>query len=146
MVAFLKENGFPCTLFIETQDYEDKSEGFKGYESVITDENGKVIKEFIHKDLRARVHWADGYFTALRSDFNKFKESEKLLQEIDLKKKALQEIKEANKGVWDIYVSELCAGSMLAEEEKLQNEINQDMEKFMDTIPDWLKNYSSVQL
>jgi hypothetical protein len=46
----------------------------------------------------------------------------------------------------DIYGSELCAGSMLAEEEKLQNEINQDMEKFLDTIPDWLKNYSGVQL
>ena len=146
MLCFKKENGFPCTLFFETVDYEDKKEGFKGYETVVTDENGKIIREFIHRDLRARVHWADGYFAALRNDLFKFSESEKLLKEIDVKKEALKKMKEYNKSAWDIYGSELCAGGMLAEEEKLQNEINQDMEKFLNTLPEWLREYSSKQL
>lgn len=146
MIAFLKENGFPCTIFIETQDYEDKEEGFKGYESVITDEKGNVIKEFTHRELRARVHWADGYFTALRSDSIKFAESEKILKIIEEKKKTLAEMKEHNKSAWDIYGSELCAGSMLKEEEDLQNEINLNMEKFLDTLPTWLREYSGAQM
>jgi len=146
MVAFLKENGFPCTLFLETCDYKDPEEGFDGYQTVVTDENGKVIKEFNHRELRARVHWADGYFSALRSDYIRFAESERILKTIDKKKAALSEMKEHNKAAWDIYGSELCAGSMLAEEEKLQVEINQDMEKFLETLPDWLREYSGAQL
>lgn len=146
MLTFLKENGFPCTLIFETQDYEDKKEGFKGYETVITDENGNVLKEFVHKDLRARVHWADGYFSALRSDYMKFAKSERILKIINKKKAALSQMKEHNKVAWDIYGSELCAGSMLAEEEKLQVEINQDMEKFLNALPEWLREYSGAQL
>ena len=146
MLCFKKENSFPCTLFFETVDYEDKKEGFKGYQTVVTDENGKVVREFTHRELRARVHWADGYFTALRSDYIKFTESEKLLKIIDKKKEVLAQTKENNKSAWDIYGSELCSGGMLAEEEKLQNEINQDMEKFLNTIPDWLREYSGAQL
>jgi len=60
MVRFLKENGFPMTVIIET------TESIEGYHSVITDENGKLLAEFAHKDLRARVHWANGFFCALR--------------------------------------------------------------------------------
>lgn len=146
MLCFKKENGFPCTLFFETQDYKDPEEGFEGYQTVVTDENGKVIKEFNHRELRARVHWADGYFTALRNDYIKFAESEKLLKRIDKKKEALEQMKEHNKSAWDVYGSELCAGGMLAEEEKLQVEINNDMEKFLDTLPEWLREYSGAQL
>ena len=66
MIQFKKENGFPRDLTIETEEYEDKAEGFKGYKSKMINGRGQVIKEFYHNDMRARVHWADGYFTALR--------------------------------------------------------------------------------
>jgi predicted component of type VI protein secretion system len=81
-----------------------------------------------------------------RWDVIKFAESEKLLNQISKKKEDLAKLKEHNKSAWDIYGSELCAGGMLAEEEKLQNEINQDMEKFLNTIPSWLREYSGAQL
>lgn len=67
IVSFLKENGFPATIHIETQDLEDVTKNFKGYHSVITDETGKQLAQFCHTDLRARIHWANGYFTALRN-------------------------------------------------------------------------------
>lgn len=152
MIRFLKENGFPVTIIIETEDFKDKFEGFEGYHSIIKDEEGKVITQFAHKDLRARVHWANGYFTAFKSDIMKasdaikFIEAEKILKGIDKKKETLEKMKEHHKSAWDIYGSELCAGGMLAEEEKLQVEINQDMEKFLKTLPDWLREYSGAQL
>jgi len=152
MIRFLKENGFPVTIIIETEDFEDKLKPFKGYHSVIKDEEGKVIAQFAHTDLRARVHWANGYFTALKSDImkdsdlRKIAEAEKILESIDKKKATLAEMKNHNKAAWDIYGSELCAGSMLAEEEKLQVEINNDMEKFLNTLPSWLKEYSGAQM
>jgi hypothetical protein len=68
MVSFLKENGFPATLHIETQDFVVVTKNFKGYHSVIRDENGNILSQFCHTDLRARIHWANGYFTALRSN------------------------------------------------------------------------------
>lgn len=67
MLRFLKENGFPQDLIFDTREHEDKEKGFKGFKTVVTNGKGKVLKEFTHKDMRARVHWADGYFTALRS-------------------------------------------------------------------------------
>lgn len=70
MISFQKENGFPMTIFIETSDYEDPAEPFHGYESIVTDENNNVIAEFRHVDLRGRVHWANGFFTALRMKKN----------------------------------------------------------------------------
>ena len=152
MIRFLKENGFPVTIIIETEDFKDKFEGFEGYHSIIKDEEGKVITQFAHKDLRARVDWANGYFTAFKSDIMKasdaikFIEAEKILKGIDKKKETLEKMKEHHKSAWDIYGSELCAGGMLAEEEKLQVEINQDMEKFLKTLPDWLREYSGAQL
>mgnify|MGYP001208150143 CR=1 FL=1 len=66
MVSFLKENGYPATIHIETEDFEDKLESFKGYHSVIKDEGGNILSHFYHTDLRARIHWANGYFMALR--------------------------------------------------------------------------------
>jgi len=71
MIAFLKENGFPMTIFIETSDFKDTKEGFEGYISVVTDDEGNVISEFTHADLRARVHWSNGFFTALRKNLKK---------------------------------------------------------------------------
>lgn len=64
MLRFLKENGFPETVIFDT--IEVNEDGFKGFHSKALDEKGNLIKEFDHTALRARVHWADGYFTALR--------------------------------------------------------------------------------
>jgi len=66
MVSFLKENGFPMTIHIETLEFEDQKEGFKGYESTFIDGNNNLIYKFHHNDLRARIHWTNGFFCALR--------------------------------------------------------------------------------
>jgi len=66
MVRFLKENGFPMTLILDT-DFEHKDEdGNPCHKTKMLDENGNILSEFEHKDLRARIHWANGFFTALR--------------------------------------------------------------------------------
>jgi len=81
MVAFLKENGFPIDLLIETEPYEenDPKEGsWKGFKSTVylDREKTKVLKEFYHSNLRDRVHFADGVFTILRHYINENKKSE----------------------------------------------------------------------
>ena len=63
---FLKENGFPMTIFIDSSKFEDLENEFKGYKTTITDENGKEIIRFNHLNLRDRIHWASGFFCALR--------------------------------------------------------------------------------
>jgi len=65
-VIFKEENGFPKDIIIETTEYEDFESEFKGYKSFFKDKNGKLIAEFCHNDLRARIHWVNGYFTGLR--------------------------------------------------------------------------------
>jgi len=74
-VLFKKENGFPVDLLIETEDYEenDPKEGhWKGFKSKFyLGKEKKLIKEFYHSDYRARVHFANGFFTALRLNENK---------------------------------------------------------------------------
>jgi hypothetical protein len=64
MIEFKKENGFPVYLRIISEEIIEKD--FIGFISKIINKKGKVIKEFYHKDLRARIHWADGYFSALK--------------------------------------------------------------------------------
>lgn len=44
-------------------------------------------------------------------------------QKIKKLEKELKEIKESNHSMWDSYGSELCAGAMINEEEKLEKEI-----------------------
>lgn len=44
-------------------------------------------------------------------------------QKIKKLEKELKEIKESNRSMWDSYGSELCAGAMINEEEKLEKEI-----------------------
>jgi hypothetical protein len=66
MLSYLKENGFPMTIHFETSNFDDPKEGFKGYMSIVTDDNGNEIDRFTHKDYRARVYWAGGFFTALK--------------------------------------------------------------------------------
>lgn len=69
MLVFKKENGFPMTIMIETGDHEsvhDDGEIWKGYESIVTDENQNIISRFVHSDFRARVHWAKGFFSGIK--------------------------------------------------------------------------------
>jgi len=70
-VFFQKTNGFPVDLLIETEKVDEKDPDgtiFKGFKSkFFLGEKKKLIKEFYHTDYRARIHWANGYFTALRS-------------------------------------------------------------------------------
>jgi hypothetical protein len=66
MIKFLKENGFPMTIFIDSSEFEELENEFNGYKTTITDENGNLIWKFEHKDLRDRIHWASGFFCALR--------------------------------------------------------------------------------
>lgn len=69
-VSFKKENGFPVDLFIETEEVNEKDHDgtpFKGFKSkFFLGEEKKLIKEFYHTDHRARISWADGYFTAIK--------------------------------------------------------------------------------
>lgn len=70
-VLFQKINGFPVDLLIETEDVDEKDPDgtpFKGFLSKFyLGKEKKLIKEFYHTDRRARINWADGFFTALRS-------------------------------------------------------------------------------
>lgn len=44
-------------------------------------------------------------------------------QKLEVLKKKLLDLKESNRLMWDSYGSELCAGAMINEEEKLEREI-----------------------
>ena len=44
-------------------------------------------------------------------------------QKIKKLEKELEELKASNRSMWDTYGSELCAGAMINEEEKLEREI-----------------------
>lgn len=66
MLVYLKENGYPMSLWIETHDVTDPKEQWSGYESTVTDENGNIVATFTHNALRGRVTWANGFFTALK--------------------------------------------------------------------------------
>lgn len=43
---------------------------------------------------------------------------------LEILEKALADMKASNRAAWDIYGSELCAGEMIKEEEKLQKKID----------------------
>jgi hypothetical protein len=66
MIKFLKENGYPMTLLVETTECEDKENEFKGYLTTIDDDQGKEIAKFTHTELRTRIQWVDGFFTCYR--------------------------------------------------------------------------------
>jgi hypothetical protein len=66
MLSYLKENGFPAELHIETIPFEDVSEGYKGWQSTVTNETEQVLDIFCHKDYHARVLWAGGYFVGIK--------------------------------------------------------------------------------
>jgi hypothetical protein len=67
MVRFSEENGFPMTLISDTDfNYEDPQNEFKGYYTKVLDVAGNVIGEFAHQNLRERIHWVNGFYTALK--------------------------------------------------------------------------------
>jgi hypothetical protein len=64
MVIFKQENGYPTDITLKTIEIDDGD--FKGYKTQVYNKYGNMIREFYHTDYRARIHWADGYFSALR--------------------------------------------------------------------------------
>lgn len=73
MLGFLKENGFPMTLYVETGDHEevlDDDSVWKGYESIVTNENNKEVARFFHNTLFSRYHWINGFFEGLKHNIN----------------------------------------------------------------------------
>ena len=67
MLVFNKENGYPMSIAIETMSVDSPKDEWSGYESIVTDiDTDKVIAEFTHETLRGRVHWANGFFDALK--------------------------------------------------------------------------------
>jgi hypothetical protein len=66
MLSFLKENGFPMTIHFETSKFEDQKEDFHGWESIVTDANGKELGRFTHSVYHDRAYWANGFFTGLK--------------------------------------------------------------------------------
>ena len=68
MLTYLKENGFPMTISIETSPYDEiieDDEIWKGYESIVTDKNQTIIQRFHHSGFRDRLMWVKGFFAAL---------------------------------------------------------------------------------
>ena len=69
MLVYKKENGFPMTLMIETGDHHEVLEDgdeWKGYESLVSDEEQNLIARFKHNNLRDRVTWVKGFFRGLQ--------------------------------------------------------------------------------
>lgn len=67
-----KENGYIKDVIIDTHDitYDD----FVGYKTSFIDDAGIEFKVLYHKELRARIDWVDGYFTAYRELFPKLQQ------------------------------------------------------------------------
>lgn len=74
-VLFKKINGYPVDLLIETEENNEACEDgtpFKGFKSkFFLGEEKKLIKEFYHTNWRDRLHFVDGFFTALKLNENK---------------------------------------------------------------------------
>jgi len=62
MLKYLKENGFPITIQIETKKSELKKENWKGYESIVTDRLGVIIAKFYHTEIYHRTLWVNGFY------------------------------------------------------------------------------------
>ena len=74
MITFLKDNGYPMNLFIETGDYKDPENDFIGYSSSAFDEDENLIAEFTHAHLNGRFTWALGFFEGLKYfDIDRFR-------------------------------------------------------------------------
>ena len=63
-VIYKQENGFPADITFKTVAVNEGD--FKGYKTQVYNKYGNMIREFYHIDRRARIHWVDGYFSALK--------------------------------------------------------------------------------
>jgi len=64
----MKENGFPMTIKLDTQVYEEvmeDNETWKGFSTIVTDEHENLISSFHHSTMHNRVLWAKGFFAAI---------------------------------------------------------------------------------
>jgi hypothetical protein len=66
MLVFLKENGFPISIWIESADYQDPEDDQPGYTSIVTDKDDNVIAKFEHRNLEGRKNWALGFMAGLK--------------------------------------------------------------------------------
>jgi len=66
MIKFLKEHGNPITIFVNSTKFEEVNKEFKGFETIITNENNVVLSKFVHKNLHDRIYYVRGFFCALR--------------------------------------------------------------------------------
>jgi len=68
MLTYLKENGFPMSIWIETADANEENDHL--YQSVVKDEDDNIIDKFNHTHLKERVFWAEGFFKGLKFKTN----------------------------------------------------------------------------
>lgn len=69
MIVYRKESGYPINCKIKTSKYEEILEDndiWKGYKSVIIDENNEEISSFLHSTLSSRVLWANGFMEGIK--------------------------------------------------------------------------------
>jgi hypothetical protein len=81
----------------------------------IVTKDGKVRR--IEMDSQEDLQFEKIERFASRNEAKNAKEINELIQE-------LKRVESSNKSSWDIYGSELCAGSMIAEEKTIENKIN----------------------
>jgi len=62
-IHFREEKGYLMSLHVTTLSIED---GDYKFESTITDDSGFEIGKFKHVNLIGRLHWVDGFYTALK--------------------------------------------------------------------------------
>ena len=109
MLIFSKENGYPMTIIFETNPYEEvmeDNEVWKGYESIISDEDCNIIAKFIHKEMFDRVTWSRGFFAAITLNNPNFNNewNKKVLWK-DPEKPLIGEDGMSNLDVWDWIVT-----------------------------------------
>lgn len=75
MVAFLKENGYPISIYMETVPKVEEVDGdeIRGYETSVIDEEGTLISIFFHTEFDGKKLWAKGFFDNFEYQ-NKLKE------------------------------------------------------------------------
>jgi hypothetical protein len=66
MLQFLKKNGFPIDLFIETIKYESPDNSWSGCQSTArNNETGEEIDTFFHNTWHDRALWCKGFLIGL---------------------------------------------------------------------------------
>jgi len=68
MLKYLKENGFPLNISIETFRHEEVMEDdeiWEGWKSIAIDDEERVVGSFTHKEYRDRLIWINGFFAAV---------------------------------------------------------------------------------